>query len=66
MALTIIFVSDHFMSSYNDEKPVEENPSKFFVFEGADVDVTYTVKVDLFNRILLIINFWFLGRLLWS
>lgn len=37
--------------SYNDEKPVEENPSKFFVFEGADVDVTYTVKVLIFRNL---------------
>ena len=37
-----------FLCSYNDEKPKDdESPSKYFVFEGADVDVTYTVKVTL-------------------
>ena len=43
-----ILFSFIFLCSYNDEKPKDdESPSKYFVFEGADVDVTYTVKVTL-------------------
>ena len=33
--------------SHQEEKP-KELPTKYFVFEGADSDITYTVKVTLF------------------
>ena len=33
------------ISSHDEKQPDNDLATKFFVFEGADCDVTYTVKV---------------------
>ena len=35
------------ISSHDEKQPDTDLATKFFVFEGADCDVTYTVKVTL-------------------